>query len=223
MQNENQNIKTGEKYIHYKTKGAYEILNICTMQASKESGLDMEECVSYKKENDDRIWVRPIKMFLEKVINENGKEVTRFIKLENSKTEEETHLFNKWSELKKNLSNNLSLEKYHQREIWWSSIGKNIGNEQDGKNNNFERPVLILKKWNSDFFVGIPMTTKKLVKEKDSRFYFKYFTNGDEVSYFILTQIRVFSSKRLIRKLSSVRENIFTEIKKSIKDIMLDI
>ena len=67
------------------------------------------------------------------------------------------------------------------------------------------------------------MTTKKLVKEKDSRFYFKYFTNGDEVSYFILTQIRVFSSKRLTRKLSSVRENIFTEIKKSIKDIMLDI
>jgi mRNA interferase MazF len=236
MQNENQNIKIGEKYIHYKTKGMYEILSIGIMQASKESDLDMEECVTYKKveslllgdknpnsDFDNTIWVRPIKMFLEKVKDENGNEVNRFIKIEDFKVEQELHLFDKWSELKKDLSNKISLEKYHQREIWWSSIGKNIGNEQDDKNNNFERPVLILKKWNSDFFIGIPMTTKKVVKEKDSKFYFKYFTNGEEVSYFILTQIRVFSSKRLIRKLSSVRESIFIEIKKSIKNILLDI
>ena len=80
MQNE---IKIGEKYIHYKTKDIYDIINTCFLQASKDSGLDMEECVSYKKENDDKIWVRPVKMFLEKVINEEGEKVNRFIKIQN--------------------------------------------------------------------------------------------------------------------------------------------
>lgn len=80
MQNENQNIKIGEKYMHYKTKGVYEILNMCTMQAPESTGLDMCECVIYKKEDDNKIWVRPIEMFLEEVKNENGEKVERFKK-----------------------------------------------------------------------------------------------------------------------------------------------
>jgi len=36
---------------------------------------------------------------------------------------------------------------FREREIWWASLGANIGYEQDGKHENFERPVLVLKKF----------------------------------------------------------------------------
>ena len=38
---------------------------------------------------------------------------------------------------------------FHEREIWWSSIGLNVGDEEDGKNDLFERPVLVLRKFNN--------------------------------------------------------------------------
>ena len=31
-----------------------------------------------------------------------------------------------------------------------------MGFEEDGKNDNFVRPVLVLKKFNNDMFLGIP-------------------------------------------------------------------
>ena len=34
------------------------------------------------------------------------------------------------------------------REIWWASLGQNIGVEINGKNDNFERPVVIIKVFN---------------------------------------------------------------------------
>lgn len=48
---------------------------------------------------------------------------------------------------------------FNEREIWWCSIGENIGFEGDGKNDMFERPVLILKKYNAEVFFGAPLTT----------------------------------------------------------------
>lgn len=48
--------------------------------------------------------------------------------------------FDSWNELKKGLENtNRLLDKeffFHEREIWWTSLGLNLGHEQDGKNNN---------------------------------------------------------------------------------------
>lgn len=55
--------------------------------------------------------------------------------------------FDTWSKEKKTLEQegHDSLV-FHEREIWWCSIGINVGDEQDGKNERFERPVLVLKK-----------------------------------------------------------------------------
>ena len=36
---------------------------------------------------------------------------------------------------------------FKEREIWWVNLGVNVGFEQDGKGDNFERPILILKKF----------------------------------------------------------------------------
>lgn len=32
---------------------------------------------------------------------------------------------------------------FREGEMWWASLGANIGHEQDGKNETFERPILI--------------------------------------------------------------------------------
>jgi len=38
--------------------------------------------------------------------------------------------------------------------------GGNIGHEMDGKNKDYNRPVLVLRKFNKQIFRGIPLTTK---------------------------------------------------------------
>lgn len=97
---------------------------------------------------------------------------------------------------------------FHEREIWWCSLGENLGFEQDGKNEHFERPVLILKKFSHDVFLGIPMTSTK----KNHPFYFPYKFHGGEGS-FVLSQARILSVKRLQRKIIVVGRGLFSDIK----------
>ncbi len=78
--------------------------------------------------------------------------------------------FEKWNLLQKQIETNLP-PFFHEREIWWCSLGANIGVEEDGKNELFERPVLILRKFNKEMCWGLPLTTRK----KEGPFYFSFF------------------------------------------------
>lgn len=49
-------------------------------------------------------------------------------------------------------------------------MGQNIGFEQNGKGDNFVRPVIILKKFNKNMFFGIPLSTQI----KDGKFYYYF-------------------------------------------------
>lgn len=60
--------------------------------------------------------------------------------------------FDVWNNKKKELNNAVFNSYVHAREIWWCSIGINVGDEEDGKNSMFERPVLIIKKFNQQAF-----------------------------------------------------------------------
>ncbi|MFW0862376.1 MAG: type II toxin-antitoxin system PemK/MazF family toxin [Candidatus Komeilibacteria bacterium] len=104
---------------------------------------------------------------------------------------------------------------FREKEIWWASLGVNIGYEQDGKNKNFERPVIIVKKFNKDLFWAIPTTTKI----KDKHYYFKFSYNGSKQST-ILSQLKLFSSKRLIRKIGLIEDNYFLDIKDRLKNYL---
>jgi mRNA-degrading endonuclease toxin of MazEF toxin-antitoxin module len=52
-----------------------------------------------------------------------------------------------------------------EREIWWASVGENVGSEINGKSALFSRPVIIYKKLSHGFYFVIPTTTQK--KEKN--------------------------------------------------------
>lgn len=121
--------------------------------------------------------------------------------------------FDKWNNLKKQLDANGRVFFVHPREIWWCSIGLNIGAETDGKNDNFERPVIIMKVYNKETLIILPLTTK----EKNDRFHHKIQT-GEKAAWAKLTQARVVSVKRLLRKLDLLSEAEFAILKKLWKE-----
>jgi mRNA interferase MazF len=123
--------------------------------------------------------------------------------------------FNDWNKLKKKIDSSKSKKFFEERDVFWISLGINVGDEQNGKNMRFERPVLILKKFNKEVFVGLPITSKI----KDNKFHYIFKSEGRKYSV-VLSQIRLLSSKRLLKKRLRVEKEIFEEIKEKLKDII---
>lgn len=96
---------------------------------------------------------------------------------------------------------------FKERDIWWVSVGVNVGFEEDGKNSNFVRPVLIVKKFNRELFLGVPMSTKL----KDNKYYVPVSVKRNTVSAMI-SQIQAFSSKRIWNKLAELDEGDFFRV-----------
>jgi len=104
---------------------------------------------------------------------------------------------------------------FNKREIWWASLGANIGFEQNGKNENFERPVIILKAFNEHLLWALPLTSQV----KEGKYYYKFIYEG-KPSVVIISQFRAISSKRLLRKMGMVSKDAFGEIKKRVKELL---
>ncbi len=60
--------------------------------------------------------------------------------------------FEKWHKVKSRTQERCSPPSFEEREIWWCSIGANVGVEEDGKSTLFSRPVLIIRKFNAMIF-----------------------------------------------------------------------
>lgn len=106
---------------------------------------------------------------------------------------------------------------FYEREVWWASIGVNIGHEEDGKNKRFERPVLILKKFNKYLILIIPLSSKV---KKDKFYYYKFSSNSKDFISAMICQIRLISSKRLFREMGIINNNDFNEIKRRIRKFL---
>ncbi len=119
--------------------------------------------------------------------------------------------FQKWHEFKTFVNNkSFNIPYFRIQQIWWCSLGINIGYEQDGKNKNFERPVLILKKFSKDVLLILPITSS----DKQGMYYYQFIHNDKKYSV-ILSQIRLISSKRLLRKIRRIDNEDFDKIKKN--------
>jgi len=119
--------------------------------------------------------------------------------------------FDKWNTVKKAVNEKAGNVLFHDREIWWCSLGVNVGSEQDGINDNFERAVLIVRNFNGKVCWAVPLTrTFKL----HSPYYFPIERGDDnEVSSAaIISQLRLISSKRLIRKIRTLEQSEFERL-----------
>jgi mRNA interferase MazF len=120
--------------------------------------------------------------------------------------------FDSWNQYKQNIDKKHKLPFFNEREIWWCSIGINVGSEILGKGNNFTRPVLIIKKYSYIAFLGVPMTTKT---EKMNNFTYPIDCKN-KPSLLLLSQMRTFNAKRLYRKIERINDNEFDDIKQKI-------
>ena len=116
--------------------------------------------------------------------------------------------FQKWHTLKAGIDRQDKTQLFRAQEIWWCSLGANVGVETDGKDDLFQRPVLVFRKFNQDMFWGFPITSKP---KKHKPFYFLFSLNGLE-QIAVLSQMRVLSSKRLIRRVGKLGNAEFREL-----------
>ena len=124
--------------------------------------------------------------------------------------------FDNWNEKKKDISNKVFSPFYHERELWWCTLGVNIGFEQDGSELEYRRPVIILKGLSRETCLIIPLTTSSsehklrpsvgLIEEKNA--------------CALISQIKVIDTKRLVRKIGVLDKVIFEEIRKTTKDML---
>ena len=85
----------------------------------------------------------------------------------------------------------------------------------NGKNEIFERPVVIVKAYNTEMLKIVPLTTRA----KTNKFHLKIKTKVSE-SYIVLTQQRVISAKRLLRKIDDkISVEDFDTLKQKLKEI----
>lgn len=127
--------------------------------------------------------------------------------------------FNKWNEIKKSVQNENLLVGFKDREIFYMKMGKNVGYEQDGKGDEFVRPVVILKGFNESIFFGIPLSTK--IKEGKFYYEFQFNKKGKIVSNIaLLSQMRLFSTKRLLNKIGVINTDDFKKMKNKLKKLL---
>jgi hypothetical protein len=69
--------------------------------------------------------------------------------------------FDGWNVEKKKTHYALHAPFCHEREVWWCALGINIGYEQDGTGKNFDRPVAVLRVFNTHMFFGVVLTGKR--------------------------------------------------------------
>ncbi len=106
---------------------------------------------------------------------------------------------------------------FKQGELWWCSIGMNVGDEIYGKGNNFRRPMLILKKITKNVFLALPATSQ----EKYGTWYAEIKIHGIR-SWIILCQARTLDARRLWKRIGQLPEFEITRVRNLFIEFLKD-
>ncbi len=98
------------------------------------------------------------------------------------------NIYDQWSCIKQKIENKQEIISFREKEIYFMSIGKNVGHEAYGKQNLFLRPILVYKKLTSTTFLGIPLTSKL----KEGSYFFPFNYKENQTSTAMFNQMRVF-------------------------------
>lgn len=117
--------------------------------------------------------------------------------------------FDEWNTIKKNIGIHKKRPLVKKGEIFWCSVGINVGVEYDGKGKSFLRPVLVLKKYSHEIVFGVPLTTKG----KGGDWYYKLpHTIQGEESYAVLNQAKVYDTARFEESLGELSATTLTSV-----------
>lgn len=130
-------------------------------------------------------------------------------------TKELLKIFVEWTKLKIRIhaqeKENIIFPK--KKEIWWASLGQNIGVEINGKNDNYERPILIIKVFNNESVLTVPISSTA----KTSRYNINFVNNEGKENSIITSQVKMISTKRLLRLVTEMRDSDFDRVLLAIK------
>jgi len=129
--------------------------------------------------------------------------------------------FDDWNGVKQRTHNKENKVGFKQREIFWVKIGQNIGSEEFGKGNEFQRPVLIIRKLTHNLFIGVPLTSSL----KDDNDYFHTFEfntkKGVSKNSAMILQLKSYDKKRLMGKIGVISKDNYNEIIEKIKGLFI--
>lgn len=120
--------------------------------------------------------------------------------------------FEHWHKVKENINSSEKNLYFYEQEVWFCSLGANVGFEQDGKGDRFGRPVVVVKKFNKNVFLGIPLTTKV----KTGKYYFPISLTDNIPRGAILSQVRLIDAKRLYQRVGFLSKDSFADMKKAL-------
>jgi mRNA interferase MazF len=115
--------------------------------------------------------------------------------------------FDRWNEKKKQIERSRFADYVNEREVWWCTLGTNVGSEQGGSSELFERPVLVVRKFNKNTVLIVPLTSSA------RRTPYHIVTRHDGMEFAaVISQVRLISTKRLARKIYQMDRAIFAEV-----------
>jgi mRNA-degrading endonuclease toxin of MazEF toxin-antitoxin module len=119
-----------------------------------------------------------------------------------------------WTKLKIRVCSRPDDEYRDEGAVWWAHVGENVGSEQNGKNQDFDRPVLIVKKVGPTMVWVVPLTSKA-----PRRPWLLPLTTNRPGSV-IISQLRSISSKRLIRFLMQSDAEEYAAVRGAISELL---
>lgn len=124
--------------------------------------------------------------------------------------------FDEWNEVKKQVHSRNNSIHFKEREVYWASIGENVGFEQNGKGSDFSRPVLIIKKLNNHLFFGVPLSTQN----RSGSFFYEFELLPNKISTALLVQAKVYDVKRLDQKIGMIQKDDFEKLNVKLKELL---
>jgi|SRR3989344_4539302 len=124
--------------------------------------------------------------------------------------------FKKWHNKKEQVDYIEKRPFFHEREIWFCHLGANVGFEQDGTGEDFQRPIVIIRKFNNEVCWAVPLSKT----DKRNRYYFPFKFDDTIISVAIISQIRLLDSKRLSRKIGEMSGSNFSQLINKIKALL---
>ena len=121
-----------------------------------------------------------------------------------------------WCDVKQELHYKESTPKFfEQRQVWWCSLGVNIGHEEDGKGEEMVRPVVILRKFNTHLFLAVPLTTK--VKENP---YYVPIVFKEREQAVMVSHLHALSARRLQRRMGKLSVGDYLKVKAAVQRLL---
>ncbi len=105
---------------------------------------------------------------------------------------------------------------FFEGEVWWASLGVNIGHELNGKFPSYSRPIVILKTFSRSSLFYVPLTTAKEDRIKPFLFYVGEVIPGKQ-SNASLSHASSMDGRRLLAKIGNLEQNLFNDLKKATK------